>query len=250
VKDTILLAGAAGVVGRRLVPLLIENGYVVFGTTRSPERATLLKAMGAKPLIVDVFDAPALSHAVDDVRPGIVIHQLTDLASDSSPQFGPEVLTRNARMRSEGTGNLVAAAVAAHVPRLIAQSTAWAYAPGRLPHVESDPLERDAAAPRSITVRGVVALEAAVLDNPDLDGLVLRYGRFYGPGTGADRPKDDRLSVHVDAAAQAALLAIRKGAHGAYNIAETDTEVSSEKARRELGWDASFRLDERNSPRQ
>lgn len=211
----------------------------MIGTTRSSVGADVVRSLGATAAVVDVYDAPALLRAVADARPDLVIHQLTDLSGLDDPNRLPEVLARNARMRVEGTRNLVAAAVAARVRRIVAQSIAWVYAPGSLPHRESDPLLEAAA---GATPAGVRALEDAVLGDPSLTGLVLRYGRFYGPGTGKDRPADDGLSVHVDAAASAALLAIDRGERGAYNIADVDRTVDCARARRELGWAASFRL--------
>ncbi|HET7633967.1 MAG TPA: NAD(P)-dependent oxidoreductase [Burkholderiales bacterium] len=248
-KHKIFVAGAAGAIGRRLVPLLVRGGFVVTGTTRSPEKAEWLKAAGVEPVIVDVFDAGALVAAVAGAQPDVVIHQLTDLPPGLDPARMGEASQRNARIRRDGTRNLVTAALAAGARRFIAQSIAWAYAPGRTPHVEDAPLDLDAAAPRSVTVQGIAALEGAVLGAAKLEGIVLRYGRLYGPGTGAPAATDPTLSVHVDAAARAALLAIESGRRGAYNIAETDTAVSCEKARRELGWDASFRLDEASPQR-
>jgi nucleoside-diphosphate-sugar epimerase len=194
-------------------------------------------------VVADVFDADALTRALDAARPDIVIHQLTDLAALANPASLTTAVTRNARIRSEGTRNLVNAALAVGVGRMIAQSIAWAYAPGRLPHVESDALDLHASEPRSITVGGVVALENAVLHSPPLVGTVLRYGQLYGPGTGTDVPRG-AAPVHVDAAAYAALLAVQREAHGIYNITEHNTDVLSEKARCELQWRDDMRLPE------
>ena len=146
---------------------------------------------------------------------------------------------RNARVRDEGTRNLVAAALAAGARRLIAQSIAWAYAPGTEPHSESDPLDTDAQGDRAITIRGVIALEELTLRSPPLEGIVLRYGQLYGPGTHADVPSAS-TPVHVDAAAYAALLAIERGAPGAFNIAQPNPHVATAKAVTELGWSADF----------
>ena len=127
----IFLAGAGGVIGRRLTPLLHRAGHVVAGTTRSADKAAALRALGAEPVVVDVFDAAALTRAVVAAAPQVVIHQLTDLPfAPNTPQY-QEGLARNARLRIEGTRNLVAAAKAAGVKRLIAQSIAFVYAPGR-----------------------------------------------------------------------------------------------------------------------
>lgn len=114
---------------------------------------------------------------------------------------GAEAVARNARIREVGTANLAAAALTAGSRRLIAQSIAWAYAPGSTPHVETDPLDLAAAPPLAVTVLGVAALEHAVLGRLVPEGIVLRYARLYGPGTGANAATDEDLSVHIDAAA-------------------------------------------------
>ena len=237
----IFLAGAAGAVGRRLVPLLIDRAHRVVGTTRSAAKAPLLAALGAEPVVVDVFDAEALARAVRDARPDVVIHQLTDLPAGLDPSRMGEALVRNARVRREGTGNLVRAAQAAGVPRLVAQSIAWAYAPGPEPHGEKDPLDVDAAGDRGVSVGGVVALERLTLASPPLTGVVLRYGHLYGPGTGTDSAPAS-MPLHVDAAALAAALALGSGSSGIYNIAEPNAPVSTERAVHELGWRHDFRL--------
>lgn len=236
----IFLAGAGGAIGRRLTPLLCAAGHTVVGTTRSAEKADAIAKLGAAPVVVDVFDAPALARAVAAAAPQVMIHQLTDLAfAPGTPQYN-EGLERNARLRIEGTPNLVAAAKTAGVRRLISQSIAFVYAPGDGMRVESDPLDLATTGVRKRTVDGVVALEDATLQMSE--GIVLRYGLLYGPGTWFERDKRGKPGLHVDAAAQAALLAVSKGARGIYNLAEDDGAVSSEKATRELGFDASFRI--------
>ena len=236
----IFLAGAAGAVGRRLVPLLLEAGHDVFGTTRSTTKAHALRAAGVEPIIVDVFDAPALSGAITAARPDVVVHQLTDLPPGLDPARMLEATRRNARMRREGTRNLVAGAFAAGAHRLVAQSIAWMYAPGPEPHREDDPLDMHATGTRAMTADGVATLERLTVASRPIEGVVLRYGHLYGPGTGADT--GERPSLHVDAAASAALLAIEKVRSGIYNIAEPNAYLSTEKARRDLGFDPSFRL--------
>jgi nucleoside-diphosphate-sugar epimerase len=236
----IFLAGASGAIGRRLTPLLLAAGHQVTGTTRSADKAADLKARGVEPLVVDVFDAAALHDVVVSARPNVVIHQLTDLPQVADSTLLRDALARNSRLRIEGTANLVAAARAAGARRLIAQSIAFAYADGPEPHAETDPLvSGEGDAPGAVTGRGVRALEAAALNAPGIDGIVLRYGRLYGPGTW--NTPNARAPLHVDAAAQAALLALTKGAPGIYNIAEDDGAVSIEKAHLELGFDPKFR---------
>jgi nucleoside-diphosphate-sugar epimerase len=237
----IFLAGATGAIGQRLVPLLRTAGHHVAGTTRFEAKAATLRALGAEPIVVDVFDADALKQAVLAAKPDIVIHQLTDLPPGLDPAKMADALVRNARIRDEGTRNLLQAALAAGARRMIAQSIAWIYAPGTTPHLESDPLNVEADGGYNVSIAGVVALETQTLQSPPLDGIVLRYGQLYGPGTGRDAPQGT-APVHVDAAAQAALLAIDRGAPGIYNIAEPNDLVATDKARRDLGFDASFRL--------
>lgn len=238
----VFLAGAAGVIGSRLTPLLIAAGHEVVGTTRSADKAKALKEHGAQAIIVDVFDRGALRDTVVAARPEIVIHQLTDLPAVFDPARRAESLERNARLRIEGTANLVAAAQAAGARRLISQSIAFIYAEGPEPHAESDALApADGDDLNALTSRGVRALEDATLNTPGIDGIVLRYGRLYGPGTWFAQAAG-RGPLHVDAAAQAALLAVSRGSPGIYNIAENDGAVTVEKARRDLGFDPTFRL--------
>jgi DNA-binding transcriptional ArsR family regulator len=153
-----------------------------------------------------------------------------------------EGVVRTTRIRKEGTRNLVAAALAAGVRRFIAQSLAcWVYADGPQPYSESDPLDLRGDGPYAIVVEGVVALERLTTASLPLEGVVLRYGQIYGPGTGFDEPNGS-APLHVDAAAHAALLAIEGAKPGIFNIAEDTGYVSIAKARRELGWDPGFRL--------
>lgn len=237
----IFLAGATGVIGRRLSVLLVADGHAVTGTTRSSAKAAQLRSFGVTPVIVYAFDGGVLRDAVVGARPDIVIHQLTDLAGPLDPGRREEMLARNARLRIEGTPNLVAAAIAAGARRLIAQSIAFAYAEGAEPHAETDPLASGQSGPGAVTARGVRALEQAVLHAPGIEGVVLRYGRLYGPGTWNETAAG-RCPLHVDAAAHAARLAVARGAAGIYNVAEDDGAVSIAKAQRELGFDPAFRL--------
>jgi uncharacterized protein YbjT (DUF2867 family) len=173
----VFLAGATGVIGIRLVPLLVEAGHEVAGMTRSPEKVERLRALGAEPIVCDVYDADELNAAMVGFAPCAVIDQLTDLPDD--PARISELRAAGSRMRREGTRNLLAAAHAAGAPRFLAQSVAWR-------------LREDVGA-------SVEDLERAVLD---AGGVVVRYGRFYGPGTyyEAEPPLPPR--VHVDEAAR------------------------------------------------
>jgi len=235
----VFLAGAGGVIGRRLTPLLVKMGHQVAGTTRSADKAGAIRAMGAEPVVVDVFDAEAFKRALAAAKPDAVIHQLTDLAYGPTSPHYQESLKRNARIRVEGTPNLAAAAKAAGVRRLIAQSIAFIYAQGPGARVETDPTAPAEGAMAS-TIPAVKALEDAVLAMPE--GIVLRYGYFYGPGTWSPDGPGRRPCVNLDAAAHVAANALTRGEPGLYNIAEDDPTLSSEKAKRLLGFDPDFRL--------
>lgn len=237
----IFLAGASGAIGRRLIPLLHGAGHYVCGSTRSQANVAALRSLGADPVVIDVFDATALLLAVANARPDIVIHQLTDLPKDLNPLEMGAAIVRTARLRSEGTRNLVMAAVAAGARRLVAQSIAWVYAPGIEPHAETDPLQTGDEGESDINMQGVIALEDLTLKSPPLQGVVLRYGNLYGPGTPFDQPSSS-TPVHVDAAAYAALLAVDHGEPGIYNIVQPNRTVATEKARAELSWSPDFRL--------
>jgi nucleoside-diphosphate-sugar epimerase len=237
----IFLAGASGAIGRRLTPLLIAAGHTVTGTTRSVSNAEDLTARGIAAVVVDVFDAAALRDAVVWARPEVVIHQLTDLPQVFDRARLTASLAGNARLRIDGTANLVAASLAGGARRLIVQSIAFAYADGPEPHREGDPLaSAEGESPDAISARGVRTLENAVINARGIVGIVLRYGRLYGPGTW--NMPNARAPLHVDAAAHAALLAVTRGASGVYNIAEDDGVVMVEKARKELAFDPAFRL--------
>ncbi|MBM3530643.1 MAG: NAD-dependent epimerase/dehydratase family protein [Alphaproteobacteria bacterium] len=235
----IFLAGATGVVGRRLVPLLRDAGHNVTGITRSPEKAAALETLGVRAAVADVYDARALLKAMAASYPDVVVHQLTDLPQTLDPSARPAEFAANARLRIEGTANLMAAASVTGARRVVAQSVSFYYAPGQGARTETDPL--DSSPQRQKSVAAVVALEDKVLHTPGIDGVVLRYGRFWGPGTWYAEPKGSGC-VHVDAAAHAALLAVTRGAPGVYNVAEDDGAVSVEKAKRELGFEPGFRL--------
>jgi nucleoside-diphosphate-sugar epimerase len=238
----VFLAGASGVIGRRLIPLLLRRtGFEVTGSTRSPETARELAKAGIVPAVLDVFDLPAVIAAMRQAAPEIVIHQLTDLPKEFDQEKLSAAGARNARIRTEGTRNLIAGAQAAGAKRLIVQSIAFAYRPGGEPHPETDPLDLDNPS-RAVTARGVAAMEEMVLNAAGMAGIVLRYGMLYGPGTWHETGKPSPPALHVDAAAQAAVSAITRGAAGIYNIADDDGAVSIDKARQELGFDPGFGL--------
>jgi NAD(P)H-binding len=173
----IFLAGASGVIGIRLLPLLVAAGHQVAGMTRTPTKIAELEALGAEPVLCDVYDAKALRTAVVRFRPDAVMHQLTDLPDDAANI--PELAARNDRMRREGTRNLLAAAEAAGAGRILAQSIAWEQ-PGD----------------RGVATR---AYENSVLN---VGGVVIRYGQLYGPGTYFETGKPSAPRIQVDEAAR------------------------------------------------
>jgi nucleoside-diphosphate-sugar epimerase len=172
----IFLAGATGVIGIRLVPLLVADDHTVAGTTRSPEKIEQLQALGAEPVVCDVLDPRALTVAITDFNPDAVLHQVTDLPDrvDELPAFAG----RNDRIRTEGTRNLVSAARAAGAGHFLAQSIAWR-PPGRGGVVDEH--------------------ERVVLE---VGGVVVRYGQLYGPGTFYENQRPPQPRIHVDDAAR------------------------------------------------
>jgi nucleoside-diphosphate-sugar epimerase len=235
----VFVAGATGTIGRRLVPALLDEGHQVTAMIRSPERGEQVRAMGAEPAVADALDGEAVRGAVLDCRPEALIHELTSLPRRIDPRKIERDFALNDRLRSEGTRNLVEAARAAGTRRILAQSIAFMYAPGPpgTVHDEQDPqLEQ---APKSFrrSARAVAELERAVLG---AQGLVLRYGYFYGPGSAISRQgsmAEDlarrRLPIvgagtgvwsfiQVDDAARATVAALGRGAAGAYNIVDDD----------------------------
>ncbi|MCQ3023728.1 NAD(P)-dependent oxidoreductase [Pseudomonas savastanoi] len=231
----VFVAGASGVIGKALLKLLVAADYSVYGATRRAEKVKDIEATGATAVVVDVYDAERLNQKLVRIQPWAVIHQLTDLPRGLSPELMAKAVENNARIRTEGTRNLVAAARAAGATRLIAQSIAWAYRPGETPYLETCPLDEEAQGSRGVSVGGVAALEQQVLSEPALNGTILRYGQLYGPDTGTDEPTGTS-PVHVQAAARAALLALQTEQSGVFNITQDSPTVSNEKAKRVLGW--------------
>ncbi len=237
--NRVFVAGASGVIGLPLCRLLVQDGWEVSGMTRSPGKVASLGALGVLPVLVDVFDAAALRAAILKARPEVIVHQLSDLPDGLDPAQMTEATVRNARIREVGTRHLLAAALDARTRRFIAQSIAFAYAPQPLPYVEDSPLNVAAPGRAGIAARGVASLERQVLEAP-LQGIVLRFGRLYGPGTGVDHPPQGG-PLHVEAAADAARRAMTHGRPGIYNIAQIDGTVDSRRAALELQWSADFR---------
>jgi nucleoside-diphosphate-sugar epimerase len=187
----VFVAGASGVIGVRLVPLLVAAEHTVAGMTRSPGKLGRLRDLGAEPVLCDAFDADGLREVVVAFQPEVVVNELTDLPDQ--PAAANEA---NARMRRQGTRNLLAAAKAAGASRFIAQSVAWQ-------------LSGEAGAAVSELERLVLAA----------DGVVLRYGRLYGPGTYYEREKPEPPCIHVDEAARRTVVAL-DAASGIVEVAD------------------------------
>jgi nucleoside-diphosphate-sugar epimerase len=243
----VFVAGATGAIGRRLVPMLVQAGHEVAGMTRSAHKADLVRAMGATPVVCNALEGRALRRAVLAARPDVVVSQLTEMPPRLDPLKHDEQFGTTRRLWAEGTANLVGAAIVAGARRVVAQSVAFAYAPdhGRL-HVEEDPLYLDAFEPWVRTVEAVADLERIVTGTPGIEGIVLRYGFLYGPGTlYADDGHAARLVrerrypiiedgggvasfIHVDDAARATLLALEHGQPGAYNVVDDEPAPTRE----------------------
>ncbi len=236
----VFLAGGSGVIGRRLIPQLVTAGHQVAATTRSAAKTTMLKSLGASPVVVDALDAPALNKAVTEFRPEAVMNQLTDLPQRYNPRKLGPFYERTSRLRVEATRTLLAAAREAGARRFVYQSIAFMYAaagPTVLP--EDAALDLGGPEPFGSAVRATAEGERLTLSADGITGVVLRYGQLYGPGTyfdhGGDFARQARRRmlpivgagggvfsfVHVDDAASAAVMAV-EGGNGVYNIADDD----------------------------
>jgi nucleoside-diphosphate-sugar epimerase len=235
----IFIAGATGVIGRRVIPALVKSGHEVTGTTRSPEKMKEIAAMGAQPALCDVYDRGKLIQVVGDSRSDVVIHLLTSLPARFQPR---STTAATDRLRREGTGNLLEAARSGGVGRVIAESIAFQYRPGgRVPKTEEDAPWTDAPGSFADTISAVADLEYQVLNTAGIDGIVLRFGWLYGPGTwyapegsiGADVKRrrypivgDGQGTwsfIHLDDAAAAVRAALSPDRPGAvYNVVDDE----------------------------
>jgi len=237
----IFVAGATGAVGRRLVLLLTAAGHEVAGLTRSPANVSHLRRIGATPIIANALDRAAVMEVVQRQKPEIVVHELTSIKKIDLRNFDPGFAATN-RLRTVGTDNLLAAARAAGARRFIAQSFAgWPYARAGGPiKAEEDPLDPEPPAAFRRTLEAIRYLESAIIGETAVEGLILRYGTFYGPGTAISEQgwmvndvRNRRIPIigggsgvwsftHVDDAARFTRAAITRGAPGIYNIVDDD----------------------------
>jgi nucleoside-diphosphate-sugar epimerase len=233
----VFVAGAGGVIGRQLVPLLTAQGHRVTATTRSPGKTGPLRALGAEPAVLDGLDAAAVGEAVARAGPDVVIHQMTALAGAFSMRRFDRTFAVTNQLRTQGTDHLIAAAAAAGARRFIAQSfTGWPnIRAGSLIKTEEDPLDPAPPAAQRQTLAAIRHLERAVLAAP-LEGIVLRYGSLYGPGASDQLAGPIRRGMipiigdgagvwsflHTADAASAAVAALTGGAPGLYNVADDE----------------------------
>ena len=181
----VFVAGATGALGSKLVPRLVAGGHDVVGMTRSERKAGMIQQMGATPAIADGLDAEAVGRAVGEAEPEVIVHELTALSGSLDLRKFEQSFALTNRLRTEGTDHLLAAARAVGAKRFIAQSyAAWTYERTGGPiKTEDDPLDPDPVPATRTTLDAIRYLEAAVTGAEWVDGLVLRYGGFYGPGT-------------------------------------------------------------------
>src|SRR5262245_13998185 len=238
----IFLAGATGAVGRRLIPLLTRAGHSVVGLTRSPEKVPALRGLGADAVVADALDRGAMQAEVLAARPEVIVHEMTDLKAASDLRTFDRSFAASNRLRTEGTDHLLAAAREAGVQRFLAQSfCGWPYArAGGAVKTEADPLDPDPPKELARALAAIRYLEGIVTQSSSPEGIVLRYGAFYGDKTGLfDGPLLEQIRrrrapvigsgngwwsfVHIEDAAQATALAIERGVGGAiYNIVDDE----------------------------
>ena len=239
----IFIAGASGAIGQHLVPQLVERGHEVVGTTRSAAKTDALRALGAEPVVLDALDPDAVADAVAKAEPEVVVHQLTALGG--RPGFGQvkRALAATNRLRIEGTDHLLAAAHAVGVRRFVAQSNAiWVQRAGGPVIDENGDLDPEPPKDAQSLVAALRHLEEAVTGIGWADGIAIRYGSFYGPGTGVEAAPDAVMAglirkrrfpivgdgrgvwswVHIADAASATVAAIERGRPGLYHVADDE----------------------------
>jgi nucleoside-diphosphate-sugar epimerase len=245
----VFVAGATGVLGRTLVPMLVARGHEVVGMTRTASKQDVLRSLGARPVVADALDPDAVAHAVASAEPEVIVHQLTALSGpftvrDARHPDRSLAVTMTNRLRTEATDHLLAAGRAVGARRFVAQSiTVLRFArAGRPVQTEADPLDPDPPAPLRAGQAAILHLEKAVTTIEWGEGLVLRYGAFYGPGTGISLAPDAVMAapirkrrfpivgdgggiwshVHIGDAAAATAVAVERGERGIYNVVDDD----------------------------
>ena len=245
----VFVAGATGALGRQLVPMLVANGHEVTGMTSKPEKQDVVRALGARPVVADALDPEAVAQAVAQAEPDVIAHELTALSGAIDLRDFENTFALTNRLRTEATDHLLAAGRAVGVKRFVAQSFAgWPFArTGGKIKTEDDPL--DTAPPDAVraTLEAIRYLEETVTGATWTEGIVLRYGGFYGPGTSLGLPDGEQLEmirkrklpivgngegiwslVHIEDAAAATVAAIEHGGRGVYNIVDDEPAQTKE----------------------
>jgi nucleoside-diphosphate-sugar epimerase len=230
----VFVAGATGAIGKQLVPRLVAGGHEVHGMTRTESKQGMLRELGAVPVVADALDPDQVATAVGRAEPDVIVHQLTALAGEGMRGLKRRVAMTN-RLRSEGTDHLLTAGQAVGVRRFVAQSNYGLYArTGGPVKSEEDPLDTTPPRRQREASAAIYHLEEAVLDAGWTEGIVLRYGAFYGPGTGMDEWFRKRRFplvgdgggvwsfIHIADAAEATVAAVEHGSRGVYNIVDDD----------------------------
>jgi nucleoside-diphosphate-sugar epimerase len=239
----IFVAGATGALGRPLVAQLVKNGHEVTGMTRSESKQDLLRELGARPVVADALDPDAVARAVAEAEPDVIVHQLTAIGAFNPRRMERDFAATN-RLRTKGTDHLLAAGRAVGVKRFVAQSFApWPYARmGGMVKSEDDPLDTTPPAQVRTTLEAIKYLERAVTGVDWTEGIALRYGGFYGPGTSVSlNPLGEQVEmirarklplagkgtavwsfIHIEDAAAATVEAIEHGKGGVYNVVDDD----------------------------
>jgi nucleoside-diphosphate-sugar epimerase len=240
----VFVAGATGAIGKQLIPQLVSAGHDVVGMTRSEDKADLVRQLGAKPVVADALDADAVGEAIGGSEPEVVVHQLTAIPWSINPRKFDRDFALTNRLRTEGTDHLLAASKAAGTRRFVAQSFAgWPFARiGGPIKGEEDPLDADPPGVMRPVLDAIKYLEREVTRANGIEGIVLRYGGFYGPDTSisvsplgaqVEAVKKRRFPVvgngagimsliHIADAASATVAAIERGAPGVYNVVDDE----------------------------
>jgi nucleoside-diphosphate-sugar epimerase len=240
----VFVAGATGALGTQLVPQLVAGGHEVVGMTRTASKRAALRALGARPVVADALDPDAVARAVAEAEPEVIVHQATALSGAPDLRHPDRFFALTNRLRTEGTDHLLAAGRAVGARRFVAQSYAgWPFArTGGPVKSETDPLDPDPPQALRSTVAAIRYLEQAVTGIQWGEGLVLRYGGFYGPGTGMSLDPDAAMAkplrrrqfplveggggvwsfVHIEDAASATVAAVERGPGGIYQIVDDE----------------------------
>jgi nucleoside-diphosphate-sugar epimerase len=237
----VFLAGASGAIGKQLVPRLVAAGHEVHGMTRSESKRGLLEGLGAVPVVADALDADQVAEAVAKARPEVIVDQLTSIPESLDMRHVEREFAPTNQLRTEGTDHLLSAGQAVGVKRFVAQSNAAAYpTTGSAVKSEEEPLASDPKSPLAINAAAIRYLEEAVLGATWTEGIALRYGWFYGPGTSMEPGKETYEMIrgrkfplvgggggvwsfiHIADAAEATVAAIEHGRRGAYNVVDDD----------------------------